>query len=347
MSLGPAISLVIISKNSEEGLLRTLESVKGLVDEIVLVDTGSTDNTINKALESGAKIIREEWQNNFSRPRNVGIDAASSDWILILDTDEYLLKEDLAKIKLYIRDEKIGIYVFKQKSLKSDGSFNIVSSIRLFRNLPELRYKFAVHEMIPSSELARYNLGIKESEVQVLHSGYQTPEIYQQKEKRNLKILKKQLLKENNSQEEYFHYGIYYLRTNLNISNPNSIEKNIGNKLFNIYKKIIIQESFILNQDFFLFFSVFPDFLIKYSNSELLKEIFEQAVSFYPDSPFLYYKYAEAFYKAADYHKSIELLNICLSFNSNNYNPDLLIEPLILNELSLKALEKCYQQLKN
>ena len=83
------ISACYIVKNEERNLRTSLESLKDAVDEIIIVDTGSTDGTLDIAQNFGARIFHETWQDDFSTPRNVALDYAESDWIIFLDADEY------------------------------------------------------------------------------------------------------------------------------------------------------------------------------------------------------------------------------------------------------------------
>src|SRR3989338_781444 len=108
----PTLSLCMITKNEEKNLAKCLNSVKDLVDEIIIVDTGSKDNTINIAKSFNAKIINFKWQDDFSLARNESLKCASSDWIVVLDADEVIAKNDLVKIKRLIQNEKIMAYKF-------------------------------------------------------------------------------------------------------------------------------------------------------------------------------------------------------------------------------------------
>ncbi len=83
----------MIMRNNGETIERCLKSVAGLVNEAIIVDTGSTDNSIKIAEAWGAKIIKDPWQDDFARPRNIGIKQAQGQWILILDPDEILLQK--------------------------------------------------------------------------------------------------------------------------------------------------------------------------------------------------------------------------------------------------------------
>ena len=83
------ISACVITKNEEKNIARCINSYKDIVDEIILVDTGSTDNTVEIAKSLGAKIYYYEWQNDFSAAKNYALSMAKGDWIIFLDADEF------------------------------------------------------------------------------------------------------------------------------------------------------------------------------------------------------------------------------------------------------------------
>ena len=90
----PTLSCCMIVRNEEQFLLQCLESIKDVVDEIIVVDTGSADRTVQIAGEFGAKVYHHPWNNDFSEARNVSLSYATCDWILIMDADEELEQED-------------------------------------------------------------------------------------------------------------------------------------------------------------------------------------------------------------------------------------------------------------
>lgn len=101
------IALCMIVKNEQEYLRRCLDSVKGKVDQIVIVDTGSTDETVNIAKEYTNDIHHMDWNNNFAAARNESIKYATTDYILVLDADEYL--EESADLQKKSHQEQITI----------------------------------------------------------------------------------------------------------------------------------------------------------------------------------------------------------------------------------------------
>ncbi len=109
-----SISLCMIVKNEAKNIKRAIESVKPIVDEIIVVDTGSTDDTVEIAESLGANIYHFEWNDNFSEARNFSLKQSTKDWILILDADESISYVDLLYIKENIVDnnEYWGIALF-------------------------------------------------------------------------------------------------------------------------------------------------------------------------------------------------------------------------------------------
>jgi len=111
----PSISAAIITFNEEDNIGRTLESLKDLVDEIIIIDSGSTDRTVDIAQQYGAKIFIEEWKG-FSEQKNSLISKCNTEWILFLDSDE-VLTEDLKKsIIKNLSSEKLfdGYYISRK-----------------------------------------------------------------------------------------------------------------------------------------------------------------------------------------------------------------------------------------
>ena len=98
------LSVCIIARNEEANLTRCLKSIKSIADEIILIDTGSTDNTINIAQEFNAKIIKFPWNDDFSSARNKALEIASKDWILYIDCDESLDNSQVSELKDMLND---------------------------------------------------------------------------------------------------------------------------------------------------------------------------------------------------------------------------------------------------
>lgn len=190
------LSLVMIVKNESQVLERCLESVKSIVDEIVIVDTGSTDNTKEIALLYGAKVYDYEWRDDFSAARNFGLERATGNWRLILDADEHLDVGSGELIRDFIQSSKsIGAVRIKNKFL--DGNEVRYSYSFASRILPKgVYYQGRIHEQVVSS-LPRVRTPIL-----VHHDGYYMTDKFD----RNVGILR-QVLKEQPS-DPYILYQL-------------------------------------------------------------------------------------------------------------------------------------------
>lgn len=106
----------MIMKNEEKHLPRCLNYVRGLVNEIIIVDTGSTDSSVSLAKSFGARVFFSPWEDDFSKPRNLGLSHASCDFIFILDPDEVFLKEDHQELKMLTNDTKYKAFQLVTKN---------------------------------------------------------------------------------------------------------------------------------------------------------------------------------------------------------------------------------------
>ncbi len=146
------LSLTMIVKNEAAALGRCLASVRDLVDEIVVVDTGSTDNTREIARQYGARVFDFPWCDSFAAARNESIRHASGQWLLWLDADEYLDDANRGKLRNLLADlgNDNTAYVMKCVCVSGQASSTAtnVDHVRLFRNHPAIRWDYRVHEQI-------------------------------------------------------------------------------------------------------------------------------------------------------------------------------------------------------
>ena len=110
----------MIVKDEEDFLEQCLNSLKDYVDEIIIIDTGSTDKTIEIAKRFTDRVYEHEWPHDFSKARNISISYATCDWILILDADEIIAEHDLKKIKELIKDNSVGGYSLIQRNYSNN-----------------------------------------------------------------------------------------------------------------------------------------------------------------------------------------------------------------------------------
>ena len=186
------LSICLIVKNEENNIGRCLSSLSQITNkQIIIVDTGSTDRTKIIANQYQAEIIDHKWNNDFSDARNIAMEYARGDWVLILDADEELAPNSYQNLKTDIMRPNIIGYRLPLENVGSPlHGVNYVP--RLFRNAPGLYFIGKIHETIYASLLVageQWNMEQGMGSTRILHHGYQPDQIkIKDKIKRNLEL---------------------------------------------------------------------------------------------------------------------------------------------------------------
>jgi len=200
------VSLCLIAKDEAEQLPGCLASARDLVDEIVVLDTGSTDGTPDIAQSLGAKVYTAEWTDDFAAARNQCLAYAQSDWILVLDADERLVPGVIPTLRqlvdgAYPTDASapavLLVNLVRQEVGSNQPAFSLVS--RLFRRHPELQFSRPYHELVDDSAIALIKKDpnwqvLTLAGVAIIHEGY-TPKAIAERDKfaRARRIMEKHL----------------------------------------------------------------------------------------------------------------------------------------------------------
>jgi len=204
------ISACVITKNEEHNIVPCLNSMKSIVDEMIVVDTGSADNTIAIAKTCGAKVYNFIWENDFAAAKNFAIEKAEGDWIIFLDADEFFVKESIGKVKDYlILAEEKDVDAIMCQIINIDADCNnrfkdSFGAIRIFRKSPYIRYKNAIHEELVNIKRDKLNITILTEDLKIYHTGYSSS-IVEKKLKRNLEIILNDI-KKHGMKEKYYRY---------------------------------------------------------------------------------------------------------------------------------------------
>jgi glycosyltransferase involved in cell wall biosynthesis/Flp pilus assembly protein TadD len=203
----PTISACMIVKDEEELLPRCLRSIENAVDEIIVVDTGSSDRTVEIAENVGAKVYHHPWENNFSKHRNQSISYASGDWIFVLDADEELVSEDIPRLSRAVQDPSIdAIMVTVVSKLRGGQSVGVHCVERIFRNNGIIHYEGRIHNRLVKIKDA------KVFPIKVLHCGYALDSEASKKNfKRTVSLLRLDLEEVPNNPMTYHYLGCSYL----------------------------------------------------------------------------------------------------------------------------------------
>lgn len=292
------LSVAMIMKNEEKNLVRTLEPIKKLSElidlEIIIVDSGSTDKSVEIAKQYTNKVFHEEWKNDFSYMRNISINKCIGDYILILDADEEIINVEyfadfINEDKLYkYNSGLINIINFsnnKEKSLKIRQEAKLQ---RLFRN-GKVKYKGRIHEQpIECGE-------VKVTGIDILHYGYQNSdyELMEYKFERNVKLLKADIKNEPNN--------IY---TNFQIATSYQMHKDYDEALY--YIEIAYGLIGGNYKDNIYVLDKYCSILHNKEDYIKIKEIAKLAINYEKEFADFYFYLALAYYEENDYENSIE-----------------------------------------
>jgi len=189
----------MITKNEEKLLEKSIASVKSIVDEIIIVDTGSKDHTKEIARKFTNKVFGFKFKDDFSEVRNFCISKATKKWILVLDADERINEKDLVKIKKLVKNKRYLGYRFIQKTKIKDKEY-VRGICRLFQNNKGIRFVYPIHETVKNS--------IKELKGRIGSSGVVIEHLFRyNKDKKKLyfKLIKKKIKRfpDSNVLKEY------------------------------------------------------------------------------------------------------------------------------------------------
>jgi GT2 family glycosyltransferase/Tfp pilus assembly protein PilF len=206
----PLVSLCMIVKNEEKRLGACLESVMGLFDELIVVDTGSTDRTKEVATGFGARVEEFPWCNSFGAARNECLRYATGKWIMWLDADDRLDFDNQRKLRELFADlpEELVAYSMRVRSVMDENrtAFRLLDQVRMFPRHPRIRWEYRVHEQtLPA--LNRLGGRVCWTDIVVDHVGYQDVSARRGKLERNLHLLELDYADHPNDAFTLFNFG--------------------------------------------------------------------------------------------------------------------------------------------
>lgn len=190
------ISACYIAKNEAENLAKSIKSLKNQVNEIVVVDTGSTDNTIVVARRLGARVYSFPWQDDFSKARNFALSKAKGEWLVLLDADEYFTAKTAGNIRQVIRQAQQADGLLIQMvnyDVDKEEIQDYFYQLRIVCNQQGIHYEGKIHEELKLSDGKSMKfLRIPPEMLEIYHTGYASS-VSRQKLERNLRLLQQAL----------------------------------------------------------------------------------------------------------------------------------------------------------
>lgn len=207
------ISACYIVKNERENLVRSIGSLRGSVNEIIVVDTGSNDGTAGLARELGASVYSYAWRDDFAAARNYAIGHAQGDWVVFLDADEYFTPDTAENLRTVIAEsaaETDALLINIDNIDMATGELQLAfPALRIFRRLPGLAYRGRIHEALALADRELRLTRIPRTRLNIIHTGY-SANLTRQKGERNLALLQAELAEATAPERLYMYLAETY-----------------------------------------------------------------------------------------------------------------------------------------
>jgi tetratricopeptide (TPR) repeat protein len=331
------LSLCMIVKNEAHNLRDCIEPLKPVLDEIIVVDTGSTDGTREVAKSLGAKVFDFTWCDDFSAARNESLRHATGDYILWLDADDRVDNGEVKKIgnlKENFPSPKNKAYFLIIRSISSiDGETRFLQ-LRIFPNLLGVKFEGRIHEQV-SHILRKLRVELVNTDIAIIHKGYSNPESIAHKSKRNLRILQKEIESDPENPIFNYHLGRTFFLLGENdqaISHMKKVYENCGvrirEKQFFLDCSLLLGELYTASKRYEEALSVYKDIERDYEKNALIR-----------------IRLGEALFYLGQFHEAIRELE---SSFANEFAVGLLPLNIEWNEYyRLYILSLCYKKIGN
>lgn len=201
----PGLSVCMIVKDEEKNLPRALSSIQGLADELIVVDTGSKDRTVEIARSFGAKVYFFRWCDDFAKARNESLKYATKDYILWFDADDEFEAGKKKELKKALRNH-FGKAFYLRIILQRGDYSEECYQIRVFPNRRGILFEGRIHEQ-PNFSIKRLKIPVLILDTSIIHHGYNSEEAVLKKLERNKRILEETLRTEPENSLAHFFYG--------------------------------------------------------------------------------------------------------------------------------------------
>lgn len=341
------LSVCLLTRNEEHSLPRALGSVRGLAEEVIVADTGSSDATARVARELGARVIEHDWQDDFARARDHALSEAKGDWILWLNPDEELLEPSRdVVIHCMTLPDAFAFYALIEQMERPDQKtgFAEVANLRLFRNDPDLHSIGRLHPSFdPSLETlaARQGMQVFRAPIVLRRHLYLSP-VLPEKLRWAARLFKKEL----EDRPGQLHYLIEYGHTLLLLGEPEG-HAVMAEAIEILHPKIDAEKppvSSVQN----LFDYILRVDPVMYRGALSKEETRELAVRWFPNSPPLLWRLSEHAFARGDFQAATPLLERLVELgHTRNYDHTEAFDPAIVGTLAQLNLAACRARLGN
>lgn len=312
---GIRISAVTIAKNEEQNIGRWLQSVRHYADEIIVVDTGSTDNTVAIAEAAGAKVAYFQWINDFAAAKNFALEQATGQWIAFFDADEYYSDEDAKKVRSLLerinpRIHTVGI-MQRLLNIDKDNHNRLISTayqLRIFRRLPDIKYNGKIHEGLVGIKEKRRDVFL-DDDLRIFHTGYSSS-ISKAKVTRNLNALLEEISVSGHRIGDDSYLADCYFGLD-----------NYEKAIYHAERHISSGETLATDQTKNHMILIYSRYLLNQPTSKLLPDAM-RAIRYFPHSAAFHFLLGLSYFKEKNYISSAKWIDTGLNiFNRTQNEP--------------------------
>ena len=328
------LSATLIVKNEAQHLSACLESIRQLVDEIVVVDTGSTDRTCSIARRFGARLLHFAWTGDFATARNFALDHARGDWILYIDADERVRNVSRRALRASLREER---HAALRVLLHPRRGFTPYAELRLFRNDCRIRFTGVMHENIWPAVAAYCRTtarGIGMSPLELDHDGYEGDQSH--KHARDLPLLRRALKADPSRIFCWCHVAAIYRAT----AKPKLAAAALARALALARRRNVAAAEASLPYVALI--------EMRMANGEPYAPLLRRARRRFPDHQVLLYFEAQHLVRRGRFTQALPLLQRLLTFETSPANDHAIAyDEKIFGQLTFEQLATCHYALKN
>jgi glycosyltransferase involved in cell wall biosynthesis len=312
LKTNPKLSLCMIVKNEEDYIGNCLKSLCDIVDEMVIVDTGSTDKTKEICLSFNANVYDYQWNESFANARNFGLEKATGDWILWLDADEELVTMDKNLLHDQLYSNVIDVLLVQHINYygsypPNDNNVYTFFNNRIFRNHIGIKFIGRIHEYLDIKSVERPITTETTTEIKILHYGYLDELVEcKRKSERNLRILESAKLT-----TDYSPWIDYHISSELyRLKEYDKALKQVNISILRFLEKGLLPPS--------LLYKLKYDILLVADSAESALPGLEKAILLYPDYVDLHFYKGLIFLAKMQYENAILVFEHCLILGENN-----------------------------
>jgi glycosyltransferase involved in cell wall biosynthesis len=303
------VSLCMIAKNESKYIGNCLRSVRPFVDEIIVVDTGSTDDTKEICREHGAIVLEYAWRDDFASARNVGLQHATGDWIFWLDADEEVDQGDAQKLRDYItgtRENFVAIRLINYygDTPDVDESFQI-AHVRLFKNHRGIQFDGKIHERLNIGDVKK----IVDIPVRIYHYGYMSGMMKEKgKYERNIRLLEKELQEEDHSPWVHYHIASEYF----NVQRYEEAFQHVNACIIKFLLKALQPPALVYRLKYLI--------LLNTGSVDSALAGIDKAIQMYPDYVDLHFFKGISLFTKERYEEAEQTLQRCIEIGEDNWS---------------------------